>query len=62
MTSLPTGSVTQWIQDVKSGEGAAAHKLWDAYFDRMVKLANRKLRQASKQEADEEDVAVQALN
>ena len=57
-----SGSVTQWIEDVKSGQGDAAHKLWDRYFARLVSLANRKLHHVAKQEADEEDVAVQALN
>ena len=55
------GSVTQWIREVKSGEGEAAQQLWDRYFKRLVGLANRKLNHVPKQESDEEDVVVQAL-
>ena len=60
--SSPTGSVTQWIQDIKQGNGDAAELLWQAYFERMVQLANKKTRHAPKQESDEEDIALQALN
>lgn len=57
----PAGSVTQWIKEVKDGESNAAQQLWDRYFEKLVGLANRKLHLAPRQEADEEDVAIQAL-
>lgn len=56
------GSVTQWIQDVKLGEGEAAQRLWDRYFSSLVNLAHRKMYHVPKQESDEEDVVVQALS
>ena len=56
------GSVTQWIHDVKNGDSeAAAQRLWDRYFQRLVGLARRKLHLVPRQESDEEDVAIQAL-
>ena len=58
----PEGSVTQWIRDVKSGQADATERLWERYFTRLIGLANRKLHQVPKQESDEEDVVVQALN
>lgn len=57
-----TGSVTQWIQDVRTGEEDAARKLWERYFQRLVDLAHRKMHSVPKQESDEEDVVIQALN
>lgn len=55
------GSVTQWIVQAKSGDSDAAQKLWDRYFERLVRLADQKLHLVPKQESDEEDVAIQAL-
>jgi DNA-directed RNA polymerase specialized sigma24 family protein len=37
-------SVSQWLEDFKQGDEAAA-KLWDRYFQRLVGLARKKLRQ-----------------
>ncbi len=57
----PTGSVTRWIAALKSGDHAAAQKLWEGYFQRMVALARKKLKNARRRGADEEDVAVSAF-
>src|SRR5262249_62418037 len=37
------GSVTHWIRQLKAGEQAAAQPLWEAYFQRLVHLARKKL-------------------
>ncbi|MEM9826691.1 MAG: ECF-type sigma factor [Planctomycetota bacterium] len=50
-------SVTLWIQRLKDGEQEAVTNLWDRYFERMVRLAKRKLGNAEKRVADEEDLA-----
>jgi len=44
MTS--TGSVTHWIGRLKAGDPSAAQKLWEAYFQRLVRLARGRLRTA----------------
>jgi len=62
MSSSPEGSVTQWIRELKSGDAESTKKLWDRYFNQLISLANRKLLLVPKQESDEEDVVVQALN
>lgn len=54
-------TVTLWIQQLKSGDAAAAQKLWEAYFQRMVDLARRKLEGAKRAAADEEDIALSAF-
>ena len=33
------GSVTHWIHQLKAGDAAAAQKLWESYFQRLVNLA-----------------------
>src|SRR5262245_47233540 len=60
MTSA--GSVTYWIEQLKGGEPAAAQKLWEGYFQKMVGLARVKLQGMSRRAADEEDVALSAFH
>src|SRR5437899_2454606 len=50
-------SVTEWIAEVKAGDGEAANRLWERYFARVESLARRMLRGAPRRTADEEDVA-----
>ncbi|MGF1580594.1 MAG: ECF-type sigma factor [Gemmataceae bacterium] len=54
-------SVTYWINKLKEGEGHAAEKLWNAYFERMVALAKSRLKGAPPAVADEGDVALSAF-
>ena len=54
-------AVTQWIEQLKEGDSAAAEKLWQRYFQQVVEQARRKLQGASAAMADEEDVAVSAF-
>jgi DNA-directed RNA polymerase specialized sigma24 family protein len=56
------GSVTQWIRLLKAGDEAAAQQLWERYFQRLVGLARKKLQTAPRRSADEEDVALGALD
>ncbi len=57
-----TGSVTHWIGQLKAGEHAAAQKLWEGYFQKMVALARHKLQGLPRRATDEEDVALSAFN
>src|SRR4051794_39017001 len=58
------GSVTRWIGDLRSGGDAAAQRLWERYFDRLVHLARNKLRALPRRGAaeDEEDAALSAFD
>ncbi len=56
------GSVTRWIGSAKGGDPAAAQKLWEAYFQKMVRLAQARLRGGSRRVADEEDAALSAFD
>jgi DNA-directed RNA polymerase specialized sigma24 family protein len=55
------GSVTHWVAELKAGNQAAAQKLWEGYFQRLVGLARRKLQGARRGVADEEDIALSAF-
>jgi DNA-directed RNA polymerase specialized sigma24 family protein len=56
------GSVTRWIGLLQSGDPAAAQRLWERYFQSLVRLARRRLGQAARAAADEEDVALSAFD
>jgi DNA-directed RNA polymerase specialized sigma24 family protein len=56
------GSVTLWIGALQGGDPAAAQQLWERYFRRLVGLARKKLQGAPRRGADEEDVALSALD
>jgi DNA-directed RNA polymerase specialized sigma24 family protein len=60
MTSV--GSVTYWIDRLKEGDPRAAERLWEGYFQRLVRLARARLHAAPRRAADEEDVALSAFD
>jgi RNA polymerase sigma factor (sigma-70 family) len=55
------GSVTNWVRRLREGDPTAAQRLWELYFPRLVGLARKKLQQAPRRAADEEDVALSAF-
>ncbi|MEQ8853167.1 MULTISPECIES: ECF-type sigma factor [Gimesia] len=59
--SLIEETVTQWIDQLKTGDARAAQRLWESYFLEMVEVARRKLQGAPRAVADEEDVALSAF-
>ncbi len=59
MSEDPTKkSVSIWIEALKEGSDVAATELWDRYFHKLVKQAEKQLGNAPRRIADEEDVAV----
>jgi DNA-directed RNA polymerase specialized sigma24 family protein len=57
-----TGSVTHWIRRLEAGDQAAFQKLWEVYFRRLAGLVRKRLLGAPRSAADEEDVALSALD
>ena len=58
---LPSrGSVTHWMDELKLGHEAAAQQLWNRYFFQLVTLARHRF-QGLGRDADEEDIALSAL-
>ncbi|HEX8203172.1 MAG TPA: ECF-type sigma factor [Isosphaeraceae bacterium] len=62
MTMASEGSITRCLGPLKDGDPAAAQKIWESYFRRLVGLARQRLRGAPRRAADEEDVALSALD
>ncbi len=57
------GSVTQWVNDVKAGDrDEAARRLWERYFESLVRLAQARLRPVARGPADGEDVALSVFD
>ena len=54
-------SVTCWLGPLQQGDEEAAQKLWQRYYDRLVGLARRKLRDQRQHQAAE-DVALDAFD
>jgi DNA-directed RNA polymerase specialized sigma24 family protein len=55
-------SVSHWIDELKTGDSEAAERLWNRYYEELVRLARAKLGAVSRASADEEDVALSAFN
>jgi DNA-directed RNA polymerase specialized sigma24 family protein len=56
------GSVSHWIQLLRSGDHAAAQPLWDRYFRQLEALARGKLGARPLAAADAEDAALSAMD
>jgi DNA-directed RNA polymerase specialized sigma24 family protein len=57
------GSITRWISELDLGRVSdAQEQLWKRYFRRLVGLARLKLGDTPRMVADEEDVAIAALD
>ena len=59
---ISAGSVTLWIDRLRTGDSRAAQELWERYFRRLVGLARGKLQGKRRGAADEEDVALSAFD
>jgi DNA-directed RNA polymerase specialized sigma24 family protein len=55
-------SVTHWVRELRAGNRAAAQRLWEGYFRRLVVLARQRLAGSPRRAADEEDVALSAFD
>ncbi|MFM7057571.1 MAG: ECF-type sigma factor [Planctomycetota bacterium] len=62
MSDESPGSVTRWIERLATGDPAAVEFLWRRYFQRMVRLANSRIRRLTGAAADGEDVALSAFH
>ena len=54
--------ITPWLSKLRAGHPEAAQRVWDRYFTRLIILARKKLRGRRMGIADEEDVAISALD
>ena len=54
--------VTTWLPKLAEGNQEAAEAVWHKFFDKLVRLAQRRLANLPRRTADEEDVALSAMN
>ncbi|MCU0962589.1 MAG: ECF-type sigma factor [Pirellulaceae bacterium] len=54
-------SISHWIRAVKRGDPAATERIWQQCFPHLVRFASDRLRGLPRRAADEEDVALSAL-
>jgi len=59
--SSAKGSVSRWLGAIREGDPVAVQRLWERYFQQLVELARKKLREAPAREAAE-DVALSAFD
>jgi hypothetical protein len=62
MQNPENGSVSRLITDLKNGDHEAARQIWQPYFENIVRLARKRLREVPRAMADEEDAALSILN
>jgi RNA polymerase sigma factor (sigma-70 family) len=58
----PDDEVTRWLAGLAQGDHSAVERIWQRYYERLVRLARQKLGDASRRAADEEDVALSAFH
>lgn len=56
------GSITRWIAELECGSSKATQALWRRYFPQLVQMARQKLADIPRRAADEEDVALSAMD
>ena len=54
--------ISQWLSLLAEGDDDVAQEIWNNYFGKLVRLARRKLEGIPSRDADEEDVALSAMN
>lgn len=55
-------SITRLISGLKQGDDQAAQAIWERFFQRLTAVARKRLGSLPKRVADEEDLALSALN
>lgn len=51
-----SGSVSEWIEDLRAGKSGAATHLWNRFHANLLKIARRRLSLSSRRVTDEEDL------
>ena len=54
--------VTQWIRELARGDEVAAQRIWNRYYEQLVRLARKRLGERHRRVADEEDVVLSAFD
>ena len=57
-----TNNVSHWIDLVKYGDSAAANRIWQHYFDRLVRSVRHRLIGQNRAVSDEEDIVLSVFD
>ncbi len=60
-SSISEHSISRYIDGLRDGDEQAAQKVWERFFERLMALANQKLKASPRKAMDEEDVVQQAF-
>ncbi len=55
-------SVSQLLQNLQDGDQGAAQEIWERFIDKLIRAADKKLKNLPRRHVDEEDVAQSAFN
>lgn len=53
--------ITEWLRRLEAGHDLAAQRLWEVFFERLVRLAQDRMRATDRRIADAEDIALSAF-
>lgn len=56
-----SGSVSEWIENLRAGDPGAATRLWNRFYANLLRIARRRLNGASRRVTDEEDLVATAF-
>ncbi len=57
-----SNNVSHWIDLVKYGDSAAANRIWQHYFERLVQSVRRRLLGQNRAVTDEEDIVLSVFD
>lgn len=57
-----TNNISHWIDLVKYGDSAAANRIWQHYFDRLVRSVRQRLNGQNRAVSDEEDIVLSVFD
>lgn len=56
-----SGSVSEWIEELKTGDSSAAANLWNRYHERLLTFARYRIHTDARRVTDEEDLVATAF-
>ena len=59
---MPDNETFDWLCELADGNEAAAKQIWDRYYEKLVRLARRRLGERNCRAVDEEDIVISAFN
>ncbi|MCA9049141.1 MAG: hypothetical protein KDA89_10465 [Planctomycetaceae bacterium] len=62
MSDTNANNVSHWIDLIKYGDSAAANRIWQHYFDRLVRSVRQRLKGQNRAVSDEEDIVLSVFD